>query len=370
MNILDQLAREACRLRVGRKLPPADPIPWEKVRLVQDDFRYLLEQPGVTITAIAEAMGDLSRGPLSRFRNAESRDAFGGDLDKTTRRVNQFMETLGRRKLAAAVAPPQGYVETEVARRILLVVSKTIELGGMGVITSDAGRGKTLTLKTAATIHPGSLYLRVRRDTRTPKGLMSMLAEALSVRVVSRTSRVAGEVIAKLGGKGRALLIDEAHQLTHEAFEVVRDLHDEAGCPIILAGTVQLTEAVDDNDLFYGQFSSRIALRYDVSEDLRDGLGGDDPRPLHSIDEVRQLYESDQVKFTDDGRLLLTKIANLPGLGGLRLCAKIAQVATAAANGELVSARLILDVIRMLHGKAFAVGRIEPAIERCRLRSA
>ena len=54
---------------------------------------------------------------------------------------------------------------------------------------------------------------------------------------------------------------------------MVRDRRVEAGCPIILAGTVQLTEAVDDHDLFYGQFSSRIALRYDVSEDLRDGLG-------------------------------------------------------------------------------------------------
>ena len=43
-----------------------------------------------------------------------------------------------------------------------------------------------------------------------------------------------------------------------------------------------------------------------------------------------QLYESDKVKFTDDGRLLLTKIDNLPGLGGLRLCAKIARVATAS----------------------------------------
>ena len=143
-KLLDQLAAEARRLKVGQKLPAEDPIPWEAIERVRDDFRYLLDNSSVTITALAEAAGDLSRGPLSRFRGCTSRQDFNGNLDHTARRVNQLMETLGRRALASVSDRPDGFVETEVARRILLVVSKTVEMQAMGLITSDAGRGKTL----------------------------------------------------------------------------------------------------------------------------------------------------------------------------------------------------------------------------------
>ncbi|MEM9881400.1 MAG: AAA family ATPase [Planctomycetota bacterium] len=370
-ELLDNLSKEARRLHVGQKLPANRPVTWELAQRVQADFRYLLDQPGVTIAGIAEAMGDLSRGPLSRFRNLDKPEDFTGDLDRTVRRVNEFMETMGRRKLAQTAKAPEGFVETEVARRMLVVIGKTIELSSMSLITSDAGRGKTLTLKAAESIHPSSIYLRVRRDCRMPKQLVAAVATAIGVPVRGTTHAVTSSVIDRLAGRGRTLLIDEAHQLTPDGLETVRDLHDEAGCPVVLAGTVRLTEAVDDPAVFFGQFSSRIALRYDVTEVLREGLpGGDGPRPLHSIDEIRRLYESDRVRFTADGRLLLTKLANLPGLGGLRLCVKVVQVAAAAAQGEPLDARRLLQVIQTLHGRAFSTARIEPAIDRFRLRVA
>ena len=124
-----------------------------------------------------------------------------------------------------------------------------------------------------------------------------------------------GRLIEKLVGTGRPLIIDEAHQLSPTGLELVRDLHDETGCPVILAGTLNLNQSVDDGDVFFGQFSSRVALRYNVCEDLAARPGDGGPQPLHSMDEIRRLCESDKVRFTDDApesRLLLTKIANRP----------------------------------------------------------
>lgn len=133
---------------------------------------------------------------------------------------------------------------------------------------------------------------------------------------------------------------------------------------------MKINEAVTDNDLFFGQLSSRVAMRYDLTEDLRGGLGGGSPKPLHSVDEIRRLYETSKVRFTDEGRLLLTKIANIPGLGGLRLCTKLVEVARPLARGEAIDAALLLKIIRGMHGLAHAADRIERAIERSLIRVA
>jgi len=364
-EILEKLQNDARRLRIGQRLPTGDgELPWELIKRVQDDFCFLLSQPDVTMEQVAEAMGPgYSRGTLSRFKNMTSRQNSVGDLDRVTRGINQFMETIARRRQSAM---PHGFVETDVARRILVVIAKTIDICSIGVITGDAGRGKSLTLQAAAAIHPGSILIRVLHSTRGPAGFIKHLADVLHLREARSSHRGQLRVIEKLRGSGRALLIDEAHQLKAETLELLRDIHDECGVPIILIGTMKISEAVSDGDLFFGQLTSRVSLRYDITEDLR-GVGGDDPRPLHTVDEIRKLYESDKVRFTDEGRLLLTRIANLPGLGGLRLVTKIVQIAAPIAGGEPIDAKLILQIIRTSHGRTYAIGRVERAIEQSQL---
>jgi DNA transposition AAA+ family ATPase len=366
-ELIEELAKEARQLKIGQKLPEHDPLPWEKIAAVRDDFDFLVRQRGITIQRIGEALGPgFSRGPLSKFRNIEKREDFGGDVDKMTRALNQFMETLVRRKDAKR---PAGWVETDVARRMLLVVSKTIELNSIGLIYGDAGRGKTLTLEAAKEIHRGSVLIRVMQSTRRPKGFAFQLGKALNLRGLNTTHQAEARIIEALLGTGRAIIVDEAHQLQPETLETLRDIHDEAGVPIILAGTMKLNDQVNDQELYFGQLSSRVAIKYDLTEELRGGGGGGEPKPLHTIDEIRRLYESDKVRFTDDGRLLLTKLANLPGLGGLRLCTKVVQVARSLAQGEPISAELLLRVIRTLHGSQGA-SQVEQQVERSRLKVA
>jgi len=363
-ELIEELAREARQLRIGQKLPEQDPLPFVKIAAVRDDFDFLVRQRGITIQRIAEALGPgFGRGPLSRFRNIEKREDFAGDVDKMARGLNQFMETLGRRRESKR---PEGYVETDVARRILLVCSKTIELCSIGLIYGDAGRGKSITLQAAKEIHRGSVLLRVMQSSRRPRGFAVQLGKALNLRGLNTTHEAEQKIIDTLRGTGRCIIVDEAHQLQPETLEMLRDIHDEAGVPIVLAGTMKLSDQVSDHDQFFGQLTSRVALRYDITEELRGG-GGGEPRPIHSIDEIRQLYERDKVRFTDDGRLLLTKLANIPGLGGLRLCTKVVQVAASLAQGEAIDASLLLKVIRTLHGHGYGVGQVEQAVERCRV---
>lgn len=360
-EILDLIARDERRLRVGQRLPAEGPIPWDTIQLVREDLAFVLQQQGVTIPKICAALGEHYTPKLiGRFRQCSNRDNYPGDIDQAARAINGFIELIARRSEAKL---PDGFIETEVARRILLVVSKTIELASIGVVYADAGRGKTMTLNAAAAIHQGSVLLRVRRQTRTAAGLAKALAEAIGLRGCQTSYQASRRFLETTRGTGRCIILDEAHQLTHDALELVRDIHDEAGLPIILAGTIRLQESVDDAGAFFAQMSSRIALRYNVVEDLVAG-GGPGGRPLHSIDEIKALYESDKVRLTSDGRALLTRIANLPGLGGLRMCGKIVQVASSASGGELIDARLLLRVIRTMNDQAFAVHTVEAAIQR------
>jgi hypothetical protein len=360
-EILDRIGEDARRLKVGQRLPQADPIPWEIIARVREDFDFMLGQPGLTMEMIGKALGPgYSRGSLSRFRNCTSREDYGPSIDKATRAINEFLELIARRRSSKL---PSGFVETDVAKRMLVVIGKTIELASIGLIYADAGRGKSMTLKAASTIYPGSILVRVRQHSRTPTGIIKALAEATNIKAASVSGyRASSRLIDALSGSGRCLLIDEAHQLKHEALETIRDIHDETGCPIILAGTAALNEAVSDHAAFFGQMSSRIALRYNVSEDLASMGPGGGGRPLHSVDEIRELFERDRIRLTDDGRMLLTKIANLPGLGGLRLCAKLVQVAASASKGEPVTAELLLRVLRSMNDRGFAVHTVEQAI--------
>ena len=172
------------------------------------------------------------------------------------------------------------------------------------------------------------------------------------------------------GETGRCLLIDEAHRLHPDAIELLRDIHDETGCPVVLAGTVKLNDVVADQGLFFGQLSSRVALRYNLADDLQATGGDGGPRPLHTLEEIRQLYESDKLRLTDEGRLLLQRIANLPGFGGLRLCAKIMAVAGALGRDEPVDAATLLQILRTLHGRGQTAAQIERAIAKAEAQAA
>jgi len=360
-EILDLIEQDERQLRVGQRLPAEGLIPWETIKRVREDLAYVLQQPGVTIPKLRDALGEgYSTKLISRFRYCSKPEAFPGDLEQATRDINRFIEMIARRAQAKL---PSGFIETEVARRILVVVSKTIELASIGVIYADAGRGKTMTLQAAAAINPGSVLLRVRRQTRTSAGLIKALAAEIGLRGVQTSYLASSRFLEAMRETGRCIIIDEAHQLTHDALELVRDIHDEAGLPIVLAGTIRLQESVDDAGAFFAQMSSRIALRYNVVEDLVAG-GGPGGKPLHSVDEIKALYESDKVRLTADGRALLTRIANLPGLGGLRMCGKIVQVAGSASGGEAIDARLILKVIRTMNDRAFSEQTVEAAIQR------
>ena len=127
-------------------------------------------------------------------------------------------------------------------------------------------------------------------------------------------------------------------------YEVVRDLYDEAGVPIVLIGTDEVQKLVsktrvDKSSPWSDQFCSRIGWRINLAR-MR-GAGGE-PRPLFSEAEIREIFKSDQVRISRDGVAYLQALACAIGKGCLRLAEQCFVMAVRLAkrhNNGLVTSR-------------------------------
>lgn len=330
-------------------LPEDRPLTDKEVAAIAREFKAFRREHSLSLEALSKRLGSgFSAATLSHFENGHKR----GDHEKVARAVNAHMEVHARQ---AEAARPEGFVETRVAKRILTVIRTAIESRSIGVVTGSAGMGKTLTARTAHLAYPGSIYLRVTQSERRNTGLVQALARMLNIPVRNSLAQTHRLLMEHLAGTGRALLIDEAHKLHAGALDAIRDIHDEAGVPVVLFGTVDLKKSVDDTEVFFGQFSSRIVAHVDLTDMAIRPRRGGRSEPLFTVEEVLKVFASAKVRLSDDAARMLAQLACLPGLGSLRLCAKIIDLATriGSLRGEVIQAKDIRAICRQMHGDAY-----------------
>lgn len=277
---------------------------------------------------------------------------------KLLRELNAWVEADFRERLTAR---PANFVATAAARLILATAQTVKATGTVGLVTGPAGMGKSLTLQVVAAELPGAMLVRVDCDARGWRGLLRKIAIASQLSPGQGGLSLAA-VIHRLSGTGRLLVLDEAHQLFDASLELVRSLHDEAGLPVLLVGTVAIERRLrDDADPLFGQFSSRIALRCDLVRQLLKP--GGDGRRLEWISaaELRAIFERERVKLHADATQLLLKVANFE-VGHLRrvknILALAERLAVARQGVVTIEADHVLRAIRLVTG--LAVGEIAP----------
>lgn len=331
-------------------LPTDRPLTPQEIEQVARDFKRWAKEHRRSFASVSKSLGEgFSPTVLSTFSNS----IYKGDAERIARAVNAYMEREGR---TADVVKPAGFVTTDVAERILAVVYAAVHARAMGLITGSAGVGKTMTLKAAAQMYPGAIYLRIAQAERRTTGMLTSLATELGVPGRSSVSKIYRLLVEALKGSARPIIIDEAHKCLPDALEALRDLHDEAEVPIILAGTINVKKNVDDYSAHFGQFSSRIVARVDIAEQMVSPRGKG-PRQLFSEAEIRRLFEGGQLRLTDDAVDYLVDLANTPGHGHLRLVVRMVELASMAktvASSGRIDARVLRAILRQMHQQAFA----------------
>lgn len=134
--------------------------------------------------------------------------------------------------------PPGGFCETDTARRILKCLQFCQGRGYMGAIVGQPGTGKTRTLQHFADSVPEAWLCTAHRTCATAFGAMQMIADTVGSYFVERGRQAffSGIVHSVRGRSNGILLIDEAQELSMEALNAIRGIHDATGVAIVFVG--------------------------------------------------------------------------------------------------------------------------------------
>lgn len=220
------------------------------------------------------------------------------------------------------------------------------DLSRMAMGYGPAGCGKTLGAKALHAEDPLSILVRITESRGTASGLARLITEAGGWVSRSQQRSNIDTIESKLKDSGRLLIVDEAHRLKTSGCELLRDLADVCGIPILLLATQEFYERLTrvrtrSGSFTYDQFTSRVGKKCDLIRGV-DGKGGK-TRPIYSIDEVRGMFNLDKVRLTHDGEDYLQALACAVGFGMLRLASDTWEKALRSAQRgkRIVDAKLL-----------------------------
>jgi len=327
----------------------------------------LARMAGISATTLTEILGGVYRG----------------DTDKLLHKLRAAMDQHNRRLHSPAC---DGFVETGVATQIYAVLRGTTRSGGIGVFTGPSGIGKTMTLRAAIGLDfPNAIYVEVNPGCSSPLFLCrEILRQMRNSRTGSRTvsdpdsfySKASAFLVIRehLKDSDRLLVFDEADGLHLDSLNMLRQIHDATGCPIVLSGRPNLRKKIDKTtklDEIGGSFRGRIVVDVELAAKYSapDGGGG---RWRFSVDEIAEVLKKWKVHFSPDVARWLCALANLSAAeerGGLRYAVHVYRMAVMLLKGEkktieLRDIRRANSLLRKSERAAIAADRVDAVLER------
>lgn len=218
---------------------------------VRKEVTKIIESDGLSMTAVARACG-ISTAAVSTFLSG----TYQGRNDKVEKALESFVRR-HRDKQAGRV--DLKYVDTSVAKKIHELADMAHTDCEVGVIVGDAGVGKTFALREYAKVNPDVVFIEVDFGY-SALWLFKELCRELGLEHRGQLSEMASEIIKRLNGSGRLIIVDEAEYLPHKALELLRRVHDKAGVGILLVGLPRLIHNLRGSRGQYAQLYSRVGI--------------------------------------------------------------------------------------------------------------
>jgi len=281
------------------------------------NFSAYITRHAIKIPDVARKMGKPRASTIRELVKGTYRE----HADEHIRKLNNWVEQHARQQ---AVKLEGGFVDTGVAKQILAVARLVRENQTMGLVVGPTGIGKSRCAQALYETYVGSIFLTVMFGYYHPKGLTMTLAEKLGVRqrktIQSEHANLTQveRVVAVLRDSNRLLIIDEAQKLQTGAIELLREIHDAAGVPVLLLATKELHDRIQRNaDPDRGQVYSRFDITHHLTQGRDVHAGG---KQLFTVAEIRALYNEAPIRLSGDAAKYLTDVANQLGYGSLRRC--------------------------------------------------
>lgn len=216
---------------------------------------------------------------LSRMLNL-STAAISGYINQKYKGKVGHIETaiknlLDREEDQQYVIIPDKFQNTHTSKLMWEVLQFCDVKGKMGVVLAPSGSGKTETCKEYKSKNRGTVFATADISTRRVGAVLRLLARCIGGIDCRSISDTLHNIIGRMKGSKRLIIIDDAHFLTWEAYEAVRKIHDCAGVGVVYCGQPRLYDEMrgaDNKAYLYDQIYSRIAIKRDKFNISRDDV--------------------------------------------------------------------------------------------------
>ena len=223
---------------------------------VRERAQAAIAEAGITRQQFADALG-LPAGTVGPWLN----DKYAGDQTRLALAAERWLQALtdqAARFHERVQAPP--FQLTPTAETILRTLDHAQFEGQMVIVPLKPGSGKTEACRYQAT-RRNRAYLATMRPTTA--GVSGSLQELLSVMGEPDTRGTPAAMARRIAGKvreqGALIIVDEAQNLSVNAIEELRAIHDETKCGLALVGDERLLMTFDARQ--YSQLRRRIGRR-------------------------------------------------------------------------------------------------------------
>lgn len=199
--------------------------------------------------------------------------------ESISQKVETFFEKESMRK-EVAVARDIGFAMTSISKKVWQVLEYCRLQRIVGAVYGDAGIGKTRTMEEWSKDKTDVVIVTASPAFGSPKPFLKLLARELKTIRVGGLDDIFLDILDKLTGGDKTIVIDEAQHLNRKTLEVVRSINDSTRTAIILIGNETVySKMVGKQQAEFAQLFSRLGMRNHlltdmfVEEDVTDVFG-------------------------------------------------------------------------------------------------
>lgn len=182
--------------------------------------------------------------------------------------LETLIETFLRREsgIEEVKVSTRAFQNTSISTLIWETLQFADFLKKMGVVLAPSGSGKTVTCLEYKSKNPSTILITADPTNRTPAQILRLMLKDVGLSKASSIGQMLYEICDRLKGTNRLVIVDEAHFLVWESFEILRKIFDHSGVGVVLCGQERLYDQMKgqaQRAYLYDQIFSRIAIKRD-----------------------------------------------------------------------------------------------------------